>query len=364
MGGTHRSFRAQTLHYFGRPHSGAPSGPIGGAAAWTAKALQDDQTWRTTFTDAEVDEVRRAVEASYRSNKPMREWTADDFPLPELTKRMVQWRSELSCGRGVRVIRGTPTHEWSQEDAERFFWGFGLNLGAPGAQNPGGDLLGHVTDLRESGDIRLYRTASPIRFHCDAADVVGLLCLRTAKSGGRSRIASSVAIFDELMRRRPELAGALFEPFAMDAFGGQGLRWFALRPSRYHGGRLRTFYHSDYLRSAQRHADAPRLSAEQAALLDAFDELAADPAFCVEMDLQPGDVQLLSNHTVVHARTGYEDHDAPERRRHLLRLWLSIEGSGSWADRALRTGAYAGMVGELVKRRLAERVRPAPPARP
>jgi hypothetical protein len=41
------------------------------------------------------------------------------------------------------------------------------------------------------------------------------------------------------------------------------------------------------------------------------------------MNFEPGDVQLISNHTVVHARTAYED--APESERHLLRLWLSLE---------------------------------------
>ena len=364
MGSSFKSLTTQTLHYFARPHTRPPGGPLGGPAAWTAAELDADQGWMTELCADEIGEIKRAVEASYRIDRPMSAWTADDFPLPGLAGRIAAWRAELHRGRGLRVLRGLPVGEWSQEDAERFFWGFGLNLGAPGGQNPEGDLLGHVTDLREEGEVRLYRTAAPIKFHCDAADVVGLLCLRTARRGGASRIASSVAIFDELMRTKPSLARLLFEPFAMDAYGGGGLRWFTVRPSCYYDGGLKTFYHSDYLRSAQRHLDAPRLSAQRVELLDTYDALSEDPRFCVEMHLEPGDVQLLSNHTVVHSRTGYEDHASPDLRRHLLRLWLSIQTPASWRERSLTAAAYVRLAGQLARRKAQDRLRrPASEAR-
>ena len=91
------------------------------------------------------------------------------------------------------------------------------------------------------------------------------------------------------------------------------------------GRRLRTFYHSDYFRSVERHAAAPRFTAEERELLDLYEEIASSPEFYLDMNFAPGDVQLISNHTVLHARTEYEDWPEPGRRRHLLRLWLSLE---------------------------------------
>jgi hypothetical protein len=203
-------------------------------------------------------------------------------------------------------------------------------MGRPGAQNPQGDLLGHVRDTGENADdpfVRLYRTASDIADHCDAADVVGLLCLRAAKTGGASRIASSVSVYDELVRCRPDLAARLYEPFLLDVRNEDrsgALRHLPIPPCRYASGRLQTFYHSDYFRSVVRHDDVPAFSDDERTLLDLYEEIARDPALYLDMDLEPGDVQWLSNHTILHARTAYTDHDAPEHKRHLLRLWLSI----------------------------------------
>ena len=191
------------------------------------------------------------------------------------------------------------------------------------------EVLG-VTDTgasREDPMARLYKTSANIDYHCDAADVVGLLCLNKAKSGGESRIVSSVSVFNELLARRPELAARLFEPLRLDirdrevnAAGGS----LPVQPCCYARGQLRTFYHADYFRSVVRHDDVPDLTPLERDLLDTYEAIASEPGIYLDMDLQPGDIQLLSNHTVLHARTGYEDFDDPARRRHLLRLWLSL----------------------------------------
>ena len=176
--------------------------------------------------------------------------------------------------------------------------------------------------------VRLYRTSSDIAYHCDAADVVGLLCLRAAKRGGASRIVSSVSVYDALLEERPDLARRLYEPFLLDVRNEDksgALRYIPIPPCRHADGRLRTFYHSDYFRSVQRHDDVAPFTRDEIDLLDTYERIAADPGLYLDMELEPGDIQWLSNHVVLHARTAYEDHDEPERRRHLLRLWLSIE---------------------------------------
>ena len=255
---------------------------------------------------------------------------AEDFPLPTLAAEVAAWRSQLETGRGFQVVAGIPVERWSDADAELFFWCLGLHLGRPGAQNPQGDLLGHVTDTGDDAAdpfVRLYRTSSNIAYHCDAADVVGLLCLRKARRGGASRIVSSVTVHNELLERRPDLVPRLYDPFRLDIRNEDAsgaLRYLPIPPCRFADGRLRTFYHSDYFRSVVRHDGVPAFSEEERALLDLYEEIASSPRLYLDMDLEPGDIQWLSNHTILHARTAYDDHPEPERKRRLLRLWLSL----------------------------------------
>ncbi len=266
--------------------------------------------------------------------RPLAHMTKSDFPLPCLAPSIAAWRHEVSDGRGLQVVSGVPVDAWSDEESSIFFWGLGQHLGLPGAQNRKGELLGHVRDTgadKSNRYVRQYLTTQNIPFHCDAADMVGLLCLKKAKSGGLSRIASSVSVYNELLRRRPDLAPRLFEPFMLDTRDeaeANGMKVLPVPPCRHAAGVLRTFWHSEYFRSSQRH-EGVRLTDVENELFDLYDEISATPEFFVDMELEPGDIQLLSNHTVIHARTDYVDHAEPDRKRHLLRLWITLRGAAS-----------------------------------
>lgn len=356
----YRSQIQQALHYFARPHTQPRREPLEGPSAWRGDALQPAQ-WVAQLTEEDVDEIERAIERARRLGKPIGELTSADFPLPRLDGRFAAWRRELTDGRRFVVVRGVPVERWSLEDSELFFWCFGLLLGIPGAQNPHGDLLGHVRDqgVAPGATVRAYRTNEHIEYHCDAADVVGLLCLKKAKRGGQSMIASSVSVYNELLERRPDLIDQLYEPFQLDTRGEGSIDVLPIAPCRYADGQLRTFYHSDYFRSAPDRASARPLTTREHELLDAYDEVLASDGFALCMDLQPGDIQLLSNHAVVHGRTGYQDHDDPELRRHLLRLWLSLPTARSIGSRLRTQVARATVLGELgrswIRSRLAAR---------
>lgn len=353
---TYRSVTEQSLHYFIRPHSGLPTAPIASPAAWRGAELESE--WTTALSETELAEIEAALVALRRVDRPLAELTVADFPLPTLQPRIVAWQAELARGRGVQVVRGVPVERWPLGDCERFFFALGLHLGTPGAQNRNEELLGHVRDEGLSyadARVRGYRTAAHLSYHCDAADVVGLLCYRTAKAGGRSRFISSITVWNELFARRPDLAARLFAPMELDTRGDGGLNFFAVPPCRYADGQLRTFYHADYFRSAQQHRGARPLGPLERELLELYDEITNTPGLYLEMDFAPGDIQLLSNHSVLHSRSAYEDHPEPERKRHLLRLWLSLPTTVTWRQRPSMGVAGVRLLYAVAKGRLRDR---------
>lgn len=349
----YKTLTAQTIHYFARPQAEILRKPLDIAAAWKGSDLASNGDWCERLSESEVDELDEALAYAKRIGKPLGSLTKQDFPLPTLSSKIDRWRDEVQMGRGFQVIRGVPVERWPQSDSEIFFWCVGQHLGIPGAQNPEGDLLGHVRDTGQSPDeVRHYRTRVNINFHCDAADLVGLLCLQSAKRGGQSRIVSSVSIYNELLRRQPDMVGRLYEPFMMDTKGEGGVRYLPVIPCRFDSGCLRTFYHTDYFRSAADGDGRPMLSADDRALLDLYNEIADSPDLYLDMDLEPGDIQLLSNHTVLHARTGYEDHPEAQRKRHLLRLWVSLPSRQTWPTRLRTERARLRMVATAARLKL------------
>lgn len=328
----YRSFAEQALHYFLRPHESVPDALLEHPAAWRGPDMAaHPERWLVELERHEIDELASAASSARRAGRALEELDAAAFPLPGLADRFRDWRSRLRDGCGFLCVRGLPVRDWGEELSSLVYWGIGHHLGVPGAQNPQGELLGHVIDYGEEADdpmVRRYRTAGNIEFHCDAADVVGLLCLRKAREGGQSRIASSVTIFNEVLRRRPDLVPRLFQPFKLDRRGEERAGEapvIDIAPCACAGGMLRTFWHSDYFRSAPRHASVAPLAPDECALLDLYDELAASPEIHLDMWLEPGDMQFISNHTIVHARTAYTDYPEPGAKRHLLRLWLSLD---------------------------------------
>ncbi len=350
------TFQQQTLHYFSRPHSRILRQPSNDRAAWKAADMHHKDTWQYSLDDAQVEEILTALDIAKSKFKLTHALTKKDFPLPRLKALIAVWRANIQSGTGFQLVRGIPVGQWSQADAEIFFWCFGLHLGIPGGQNPAGDLLGHVIDTSDAQadtSKRCYETSNHIAYHCDAADVVGLLCLRQAQQGGASRIVSSVSIYNEILHRRPELIERLYQPFLLHAHGENDINTIPIKPCRYFAGQLRTFFHTDYFRSVQRYDHIAPLHDDVLALLDEYEAIAKSPRFFLSMDLQPGDIQLLSNHTILHARTAYTDFADPARKRHLLRLWLSMPDNYGLRGRALKLLNKTQLARSLAKTKFA-----------
>lgn len=205
-----------------------------------------------------------------------------------------------------------------------------MHLGLARSQNAAGHILGHVRDIGANAadsKTRIYQTAARQSFHTDSADVVGLLCLKTAQSGGASLLVSAQSIYNRMRVERPDLLALLFDSIATDRRGEvpDGAKsYMEIPPLNWHDDKLTVFYQRQYIDSAQRFAGALRLTDAHVAALDMFDALANDPALNFQMQLQPGDMQFVYNHAQLHDRTGFTDWLEPENRRHLLRLWLAL----------------------------------------
>lgn len=311
--------------------------PITGPSVWRARDLkQNKSAWLYPLCSADIAELEVAADHFTSLGKDLGQITAADFPLPRFAAHLAALRSKLLNGNGVEVMRGLPTHTYDQRKSATIFCGIGAHLGSARSQNAKGHILGHVRDTgvsSTSAQVRIYQTAERQTFHTDSADVVGLLCLNEAKEGGDSLLVSAATIYNRMHAEEPELLCRLFDPIATDRRGEipDGAKPFMqIPPLSWHAGKLTVFYQRQYIDSAQRFEAALRLTSEHIAALDKFDALANDPALHFRMRLRPGDMQFVYNHSQLHDRTGFTDWPEPEKRRHLLRLWLSIPD-----DRAL-----------------------------
>ena len=285
--------------------------------------------WIERLSEVEIAEAESATRELTKSSIDLISIGSDHFPLPTLAPRLHDFLDEVLNGRGFVLIKALPVKRWTKREAAIAFLGIGAHLGSLRMQNAAGHLLGHVKDLGRSSldpNARIYQTRERQTHHTDSCDVVGLLCLRTAKSGGLSSLVSSTSIFNEMRRRRPDLLSVLLDPIETDRRGEVpegGKPYFSIPVFNWHEGLLSVIYQRQYIESARRFPGVAPLSPVQIEALDLFDELANDPKLSLTMELQPGDIQLVHNHTILHDRTAFEDFAEPDRKRHLLRLWVA-----------------------------------------
>jgi Taurine catabolism dioxygenase TauD, TfdA family len=300
------------------------------AAEWRAADVADSESWTLRLTREDQEELAAALAAAKAKSTDPLDLGKDDFPLEGLAGRLKGVVDVLLNGRGFMRIATLDVDRYGDDDLTLLYWGIGLHLGAPWAQNKHGHVLGDVTDQGKTIDDPTVRGNElggiALDYHTDGSDLVGLLCLRTARTGGLSCVANAVAIHNQLVRDHPDLAAALYEPMPYDARGEQakGTRAFYAIPAfTEHADRLFVRFIPQYILASQRHADAPRLSAEARTAIATVSEMANDPDFNVYMDLQPGEMQFINNYHVLHGRTAYEDDVAHGYKRHLKRLWLA-----------------------------------------
>jgi hypothetical protein len=308
---------------------------IEGPSTWIgAEMRQREAEWTYRLSSSEIAELEAALSAVRGRGLDIADIRLDDFPLPTLGPVLERLREEVLNGRGFVLLRGVPVQDRPIVESATIYWGIGTWFGNARSQNAKGHLLGHVYDLGGSSatdpNVRSYATSERQSFHIDRCDVVALLCLQRAKSGGQSAIVSSMTLHNVMAQRRPDLLERLYRPFPVDRRGEvpEGKAPFYQAPVFNEcAGKVSVLYSRLHIGSSQRFPEARRLTPEDIEALDMLADLAGDPELRLDMTFMPGDIQFLHNHTILHARTGYEDWPEPERKRHLLRLWLSPPGA-------------------------------------
>jgi hypothetical protein len=305
--------------------------PVTDRSAWRGEDLaKRPGEWTYRLTDSDVREIDAALAAVRASGKPAVALSSGDFPLAALAGTFKRIGKEVNEGQGFFLIKGLPIERYSAEDAELLIAGVGSHFGRSISQNAFGDIIGHVRDIGAKlgqKDVRGYDTNSELRFHNDECDLITLLCLRQARSGGLSSIVSSAQMFNELLATRPETLPQLFEGYIFSLMGEHRPGVSPVSDHKipifsWHAGRMSCRYTINTVLQAS-HYTGQALSEEERSTLFAPLEAARLPGMALRFDLEPGDLQIANNLSTLHQRTEYVDFEEPEKKRHLLRLWLA-----------------------------------------
>ena len=272
-----------------------------------------------------------AVEAFRRRRIPLPEVNKENFPLLQLAEVLAEVRRELVGGRGMVMIQNFPVDKLDREGVAIAYMGMGAYLGEKMVQNKYGHVLGHVKDIGENYGTtgRSYNTRAEVRFHSDACDYVGLLCLHPARSGGTSRVASSVTVYNKLLQRRRDLVEVLTQDFYRSHKGEMTpgtSPWYKQPIFCFTDGYFSAIGAGSTIEKVLRLPGVPPLTPAQKEAVQVYRNVVGE--FAADIEFKPGDIQFLSNYVTLHSRREFEDWPESHRKRHLLRLWLRDTAGG------------------------------------
>jgi len=298
-------------------------------AAWRGDELSARQDWIYLLSDEQIAELEELGRRFMEEDPDLRHVAREDYPLNACAEAVAEWGRDVDYGRGFVLVRGLRTHLYSDALSAAIYYILGLHMGDPIRQNEMGDLIDHVYATSDKTMDDPTALSAKVRdklvYHSDSSDIVALMCLRPAKSGGASCLVSGAQIYNEIVKRRPDLAPLLLEPFHWDwrrQDHGAPANTYTSPIVSMKDGVFSMYAGSLYILTAQDYPEVPRITAEQIEVLKLFDDITYEPGMAIEMDFRPGDIQWLSNYAALHARTSFQDYPEPQRRRHLLRLWL------------------------------------------
>jgi hypothetical protein len=327
--------------------------PVTARSAWRPADFASPDAYTVTLGDAHLAAFDAALATNRAGHRATEDLTAEDFALRGVAADLAAWREEVLHGRGFIVLRGLSGARYSADEQAAIYWGLGAHLGRAVSQSSMGDRIGHVTDVGgQDRRERAYRNSRELTMHTDRCDVIGMLCVTKALRGGVSGYSSAHTIYNEILASRPALLEPLFTGFRYHRRGEELPGEPPITPapvpvlSEWEGEMSVVFLRA-YMEMAAKELGVP-LRDDQVAALDYFEEVAARPDVRLEFTLEPGEAIFFNNCTMLHNRTAFEDHPDPARRRHLLRLWLMLDGRRPLAP---AVHAYKGTEGIVASER-------------
>ena len=309
--------------------------PVSALSAWTAPDLERDRSWEYVLSARQQRELEDAVRTVRKRGLALAEITRDAFPVPALEETLRHVQHQLRAGRGFALLRGVPVAGHSLDDLEKLYWGLGTYLGTAVTQNSEAGLIHYVTDgrLRPRQGTRGVGNPGKVEPHVDLADCVGLFCVRQAPDDPPSLAASSMTVYNELLRRHPEWLPRLYEGYPWtrmeeEAPGEAPVSDYRVPVFSAAAGTVTCRFNAAWIRKGMERAGTP-LTEQDAEMFEFIRSTAAAHAF--SFPLHPGDSAWMNNYAVFHGRAAHEP-VTDERKRLLLRLWFDLPGVRPFAD--------------------------------
>lgn len=310
--------------------SAHPGAFVADPAAWTPQSLSAKAGWRCQLSDRQVSDLvdlsRRIDQKVQGDPNGLLALGPEDLHLGAAQELAEHIRDELDRGLGLCLIKGIPAEELPLLHSAIIYWALGRHLGVALSNNPDGDMLGHVTDTGKDvsqPNHRGYQTRAGLDYHCDTSSIVGLFCVKTPKSGGMSKVVSSIEVYNRILRDAPHLLDVLSRPYCWSLHGevNPGEKGYFESPVfNFLDGKLCVSFGPTHMIKGHKVAGAPPMSEQQMNALRYMEDVCESLQHSMQMEV--GDIQLLNNGVCLHTRTEYEDWPQPDRKRHLWRLWL------------------------------------------
>lgn len=310
--------------------------PVTDESVWTGAELEADRSWEYVLTDAHRAELDAALISAKNASIVVPALTKEAFPLPMLSPIAERVADDLKNGRGFALLRRFPVEGYDHSDIELMYWGFCSHIGTGITQNSEAGFIHYVTDgaLRPSQGKRGVGFPKESKLHVDLMDIVSLLCVRQAPDDPPSRVASTAAIYNVVLDRRPDSLPRLYEGFEwgrMDENGpgetatsGYKVPFFSEKNGVVSCQYNRAWIRNGLLRKGEEMSEA------DSALLDFVDSVADEVR--LEFPFQQGDVQFCNNYTVLHGRAAHAVVPEEARKRVLMRIWLDMPDVRAFAD--------------------------------
>ncbi|WP_372369869.1 TauD/TfdA family dioxygenase [Candidatus Uabimicrobium sp. HlEnr_7] len=305
---------------------------INGPHVWYADDLQKSNEWQFQLNQEELREIDNAL-SCHGDVKNWSEITPQNFPLPQTSQKLLDIQKYIENDSGLALLKGFPRKNYNTQQLKAIFWAMAQYVGTPISQSADDEKIFSVRDAgfpTGHPKSRGPNTKNKLSFHTDRCDVISFFCVEKAKSGGENLIVSSPAIHNEILEKHSHLLPILYDTFynkRHNVDAGNSKPFCQLPIFSQHDGHFAANIMRVLIFRACEIPEVPDLSPLQKEALEILEKIAHDPRMYIRFTQEPGDILFVNNFITFHSRTEFEDHEALEKKRHLLRIWLAVPNS-------------------------------------